>query len=266
MSDWRTYDTVAEAYESIAAARFEIVARHLLTLARPAAGARVLDLGTGSGAVAVALVEGLKMRGRVVGCDLSLPMLIRARRRVPGLSLALADAERLPFRGASFDLVTANCVLSHLLHYQAALREILRVLAKPAAFATSCWGPVSDPYAEAWKELLDGAAGEGTAQRATEAVVPWEGHFSTPHSLRAALLDAGFDGARVDVFDLPSDVSIDEYVKERALGAGGRLGCRILGERRWHEFLEQADAEFRRRFGLRVRYSRVVVLGVGSVA
>jgi hypothetical protein len=44
MNDWRAYDTVAEAYERVAAARFATVARHLLALARPPEGAQVLDL------------------------------------------------------------------------------------------------------------------------------------------------------------------------------------------------------------------------------
>ena len=266
MSDWRGYDTVAEAYERVATPRFETVARHLLATTRPPEDARVLDLGTGTGAVAVALGEGLKARGQVVGCDLALPMLIRARRRAPGLRPVLADAARLPFRNASFDLVTANCVLSHLPDYRGALQEVLRVLAKPSAFAASSWGPASDPYGDVWTELLDGAAGDGTVQRATQAVVPWEGHFSSPDSVRTALLDAGFDGVRVEMFDLTADLSIEEYVGDRALGGGGRLGCRTLGESGWRAFLERADRELRRRFGDRVRYSRPVVLGVGTVA
>ena len=265
MTDWRAYDTVAEAYEGVAAARFETVARYLLALARPPDGARILDLGTGTGAVGVALADSLKVR-RFVGCDVSLPMLIRARRRVPGLSPMLADAARLPFREASFDLVTANCVLSHLPDYRGALQEIRRVLAKPASFAASCWGPASDPYGEVWSNLLDGSAGDGTIQRATDAVVPWESHFSSPDSVRTALREAGFNGVQLGMFDLTSDLSVEEYVSDRALGAGGRLGRRTLGEPRWREFLERADAELRRRFGDRVHFYRPVVLGVGTVA
>jgi ubiquinone/menaquinone biosynthesis C-methylase UbiE len=265
MNDWRAYDTVAEAYERVAAARFATVARHLLSSVRPPEGAQVLDLGTGTGAVGVALADSLKVC-RLVGCDLSLPMLIRARRRVPGLSPVLANAARLPFREDSFDLVTANCVLSHLPDYRGALHEILRVLAKPASFAASCWGPASDPYGEVWSYLLDGSAGEGTVQRATEAVVPWESHFSSPDSVRTALLEAGFSGVHVDMFNLTSDLSVAEYVSDRALGAGGRLGRRTLGEPGWREFLQRADAELRRRFGDRVHFSRPVVLGIGTVA
>src|SRR5437879_4926550 len=47
MADWRSYDTIAEAYERIWAPRFEAVARHLLAAAPPVEGSRLLDLGTG---------------------------------------------------------------------------------------------------------------------------------------------------------------------------------------------------------------------------
>lgn len=74
MDDWRSYDSIAESYERIWAPRFAVVARHLLTLAPPAEGARLLDVGTGTGAVAVALGDGLRTLRQAVGCDLSLPM------------------------------------------------------------------------------------------------------------------------------------------------------------------------------------------------
>jgi ubiquinone/menaquinone biosynthesis C-methylase UbiE len=265
MNDWRAYDTVAEAYERVAAARFATVARHLLALARPPEGAQVLDLGTGTGAVGIALADSLKV-GRLVGCDLSLPMLTRARHGVPVLSPVLANAARLPFRKNSFDLVTANCVLSHLRDYRGMLHEILRVLAKPGSFAASCWGPASDPYGEVWSNLIEGTVGAGTGQRATEAVLPWESHFSSSDSLRTALLEAGFGDVHLDVFFLTSELSLEDYVSDRALGAVGRLGRRTLGESRWQEFLRQAEIELRRRFGDRVHFSRQVVLGVGTVA
>jgi ubiquinone/menaquinone biosynthesis C-methylase UbiE len=263
MADWRSYDTIAEAYERIWAPRFEAVARHLLTVAPPVDGSRLLDLGTGMGAVASALNEKLRTLRGVVGCDLSLGMLSKARHRVPQLRLVVADIARLPFRDASFDIATANCVLSHLAEYDRGLAEVVRVLARPGVFATASWGPSSDPYAAAWKQLLEAAVGADTAQRTADLVVPSESRLSSPEQVRGALVEAGFLAVRVVLADLAHDCSVDEYLADRELGASGRFSRHSLGEAGWLRFLETAKAEFVRRFGGRVSYSRPLILGVG---
>ncbi|PYQ37724.1 MAG: hypothetical protein DMF77_26135 [Acidobacteria bacterium] len=265
MADWRSYDTIAEAYERIWAPRFETVARHLLAAAPPVQGSRLLDLGTGMGAVASALADKIRTLRAVVGCDLSFGMLGKARHRVPQLRLVVGDMTRLPFRDASFDVATANCVLSHLADYQSGLAEVVRVLARPGAFATASWGPSSDPYAAAWKELLEGAVGADTAQRTVDLVVPSESRFSSPENVRTALIDAGFTTARVSLAELAHECSVDEYLADRELGASGRFGRHALGDPGCRRFLGTATSEFGRRFGDRVSYSRPLVLGVGTL-
>ena len=265
MADWRSYDTIADAYERIWAARFEAVARHLLAVAPPVEGTRLLDIGTGIGAVASALDDKARSLRRMVGCDLSLAMLSKARHRVPDLRLIVADISRLPFRDASFDLATANCVLSHLADYHRGLAEVVRVLARPGTFATASWGPSSDPYAAAWKQLLEDAVGADTAQRAADTVVPSESYFSSPENVRTALVAAGFTTARAASAELAHDCSVDEYLADRELGASGRFGHHALGDPGWRRFLATAKDEFVRRFGDRVSYSRPLVLGVGTL-
>src|SRR5205814_8448306 len=130
MSDWRSYDIIADAYERTWGPRFQTVARHLLALAPPLRGARLLDLGAGTGAVASALGGEARHLRAIVGCDLSARMLSHARHRVPQLRVVVADVARLPFRDSSFDLATASCVLSHLTEYHRCLAEVVRVLAR----------------------------------------------------------------------------------------------------------------------------------------
>jgi len=63
-----------------------------------------------------------------VGIDLAETAVIRARQQHPGLAVVTGDAERLPFRDASFDLVTNIGSLEHYVDPAAGVREMARVL------------------------------------------------------------------------------------------------------------------------------------------
>jgi SAM-dependent methyltransferase len=85
----------------------------------------ILDAGCGTGGNA----EHLRGYGRVTGIDVSADALAFAGRR-PGLALARASVEAVPFRNGSFDLVLSNDVLCHL-HVAddaRAVQEFARVL------------------------------------------------------------------------------------------------------------------------------------------
>lgn len=98
----------------------------------------VLDLCCGTGDLALALRNSGK--ARILGADFAHTMLMRARMKselVPSHSglparepipLFEADALRLPFADASFDLVTSAFGFRNLANYEAGLREIYRVL------------------------------------------------------------------------------------------------------------------------------------------
>lgn len=67
-------------------------------------GTRVLDVGCGPGRH---MAEMLRIGYRATGLDLSPSMLEAARTAIPGRRLVRADMRRLPFRAASFDVVTS---------------------------------------------------------------------------------------------------------------------------------------------------------------
>ena len=102
-------------------------------------GARVLDVGCGTGALAAALTE--RAHARVWGVEPSEAMLAVARTRVPrGVGLRPGRAERLPFRDAWFDAVVLSLVV-HLLDRPAALAEAARVLAPGGRVAVATFAP-----------------------------------------------------------------------------------------------------------------------------
>jgi demethylmenaquinone methyltransferase/2-methoxy-6-polyprenyl-1,4-benzoquinol methylase len=95
----------------------------------------VLDLATGTGAVALELV---RQKGcSVVGVDQSPEMLAEARRRIATdrVRLIEASAEELPFEDESFDGLTGAYLLRYLRDIPAGLRGLARVL-RPGASAS----------------------------------------------------------------------------------------------------------------------------------
>jgi demethylmenaquinone methyltransferase/2-methoxy-6-polyprenyl-1,4-benzoquinol methylase len=91
------------------------------------AGMRVLDVATGTGGVARAAAKIVGQRGRVVGLDPSIGMLIESRHRSPNPATQ-AFGEALPFRSASFDFLSMGYALRHLSDLLAGFTDYLRVL------------------------------------------------------------------------------------------------------------------------------------------
>jgi len=90
-------------------------------------GRRVLDLGCGVGFFGG---EAAKRGAWVAGLDFSGTALEICHERLPQLGLVRADATRVPFRSASFDVVLVNDIIEHLAEDlgRAMMQEVSRVL------------------------------------------------------------------------------------------------------------------------------------------
>ncbi len=92
---------------------------------------RILDLCCGTGDLTLALRRRAgKSSPRIIGADFSHAMLRRAARKSSAQNLRWveADALRLPFADADFDLVVSSFGFRNLADYDAGLREMVRVL------------------------------------------------------------------------------------------------------------------------------------------
>lgn len=101
-------------------------------------GMKVLDIGSGSGTDLLVAAGLVGPKGRVVGIDITKPMMEKAKKATKSngfknVSVILADAESLPFKDASFDVVISNGVINLIVDKEKVFREIGRVL-KPGGF------------------------------------------------------------------------------------------------------------------------------------
>jgi ubiquinone/menaquinone biosynthesis C-methylase UbiE len=133
ISDASSYDAVAENFGHFTELVTRPLAETLVSLASVGGNAQVLDVGTGSGIVALAAGRRLGGSGSITGVDLSDGLLAEARQNVAaGLStpvvLQSGDAEALPFPDQSFDAVLCLFALLHFPNPGIALSEMHRVL------------------------------------------------------------------------------------------------------------------------------------------
>jgi len=119
------FDRIAEDYDRTRGGedRGRRFARELSTVLDR--GRPVVEIGVGTGLIAFGLVD---MGYRVAGVDLSEAMARRARARI-GPHVAIADAQRLPFRDAGVEQAVSVWVLHVVGDLQATLLEVARVLA-----------------------------------------------------------------------------------------------------------------------------------------
>ena len=127
--------------------------RAVLAEARLPAAARVLDVCTGTGELALMLAENARPDAEVIGLDMSEAMLEVARRKADkwgekgknkgknksnnkrnnkeaGISFVAGDALQLPFADESFDCVTMGFALRNVTDISRAVSEMCRVCKK----------------------------------------------------------------------------------------------------------------------------------------
>ena len=108
-------------------ARAAELAEQVRRFVEPAGDERSLDVGTGAGALALALAP---LVAQVVAVDRVPELLAQARERVAAfdnVEIVEADATALPFPDASFDLTATMRTLHHVARPELVLAELARV-------------------------------------------------------------------------------------------------------------------------------------------
>jgi SAM-dependent methyltransferase len=142
-------DRWAEHQEALDA-RLDIYGKDLLTKADLADGMRVLDVGCGCASLTIGAARAVGAAGRVVGLDISRPMLARAQARVKELpNVALVEHDAATFSpDAPFDVVISRFGVMFFDDPAAAFTNVRSATKKGGRLAFACWQPLEkNPWA-----------------------------------------------------------------------------------------------------------------------
>lgn len=259
------WDGDAGAHWVREAARFDAMLRPfgdaLVATADPRPGERVLEVGCGTGALAVELARLVAPGGRVTAVDVSGPMLAEAARRAAAAGVDVdwlqADAQVHPFGAGAFDVVTSRFGIMFFDDPAAAFANLAGALAPGGRLVVTCWRDL------AVNEWIAGPAGAALAHvlapPAADPGRPGPFALADPHRVRSLVSGAGLDGVAVDELDAPMRMgdSVDDVVRffrrsELATGVIGRAGP---------EAQEAAWAAVRELLSARTDAGGAVVLG-----
>jgi SAM-dependent methyltransferase len=194
-SDWGSSFrlTASEKWKAKSAAMGRDVTEALVEYAQPRLGMQVLDLASGTGEPAITIATRIAPSGHVTALDLSADLLAIAaeRARLRGLTNVTtrqADAQKLPFPDAQFDLATSRFGVMFFPDIDQALRELLRVLKPGGRACFAVWGSREQPYfAASFGIVLRHVAGPLLAPEDPDPF-----RFAAHGSLSAALEKSGF--------------------------------------------------------------------------
>lgn len=193
-------------------------------------GARVLDVGAGTGALTAELVS----RGAsVAAADPSPEFVTVLRERFPDVEVQEAPAESLPFDAGSFDLALAQLVVAFVSDGPAAVAEMARVARR---VAVCMWGvPEVDMF-----RAIDATAESIGASRATEPR-----RYRTREEINGLLAPHGeVETAELDVTAGYRDYEEFWQAMSRGVGPAGQWRASLDSEKR-----EQAHEELFRQLG-----------------
>ena len=208
-----SFDVAGAAYDRFMGRYSRLLAPQLADFAGVAAGQRVLDVGSGPGALTAELVARLGATA-VVAVDPSTPFVAALRERLPDVEAAQASAEALPFEDGVFDAALAQLVVHFMSDPVTGLREMARVTRPGGVVAACVWDHAGgrSPIAVFWqaaRELDPGAHDESGLAGARE------GH------LVDLLRQAGLEDVAVAELEAPfKPASFEEWWEPFMLGVG----------------------------------------------
>ena len=181
------------------------VTRAMLAEADPGPGQHVLDIGCGAGASTLDIAAAVGPSGQVTGCDISGPLLARARDRaaaVPQVRFRQADAQSDDL-GGPFDLAVSRFGAMFFADPVAAFANIARQMRPDARLVLAAWaGAEANPWFSLARAVAEARLGPLPAG---DPDAPGPTAFRDPARVIGLLTAAGLRDARVQTLDLTLD-------------------------------------------------------------
>lgn len=203
MDDPGFWDHLADhEYEATAHSFTVRFAERALDEAALPEGARVLDVATGTGALAIAAA---RAGARVLATDFSLGMVQRVRSHgLANLEARQMDGQALDLPDASFDAAFSNFGVMLFPDWRAGLAEMARVVRPGGLGSVGTW---KDPGGAASNLLLFQVCEVLFPEIEASAPLGGMNEFREPERFRAAMTTAGF--ADVRIVEMTDDFPVD---------------------------------------------------------
>lgn len=157
-------------------------------------GHKVIDVGCGCGSTTVELARRVGPSGRVVGVDVSSPMLSRASdlcAKLDRVELRLEDAQTAQLDEAEFDAVFSRFGVMFFEDPVAAFGNLFRAMVRGGTMVFACWqAPQQNPWLVASREAAASIVDMGPPPSPDD---PGPMMFADPSRIRDVLSKAGFD-------------------------------------------------------------------------
>ena len=180
----------------------------LLAFAAPRSGSTVIDVGCGCGATTIELARTVGASGRVIGLDISEPMLSLATTRLrefPNTTTMLGDAADLPLSDLNAELIVSRFGVMFFGDPVAAFANLRTGLAPGGRVRFACWRPISE---NPWLQIPLHAVYEHAPRLPKpEPEEPGPFAFADTDRVTRILTSAGFTAPSFTPLDIQLDIA-----------------------------------------------------------
>jgi len=215
----RSFASAVDSYDDLAALQRKVGLRLMRQLASEKTYEQIVDVGCGTGFLTQQLIDQSFIK-RVIAIDIALSMVQRTRskiEKVKNTQYVCADAEHIPLKAQSADMIVSNLALQWCQNLTAVFDGFKKTLKKDGCVVFSTFGPATlQELKRAWAKIDDHAH---------------VNDFYSADDLRGFLTQSGFNNIVIETRCYQSNYqSVIELMRElKGIGAHNVLSGRNRG-------------------------------------